>query len=141
MEYIVMDMKLDSALIRQERETRAWSQEHLAEVTGLALRTIQRIESTGSASYESASAIAAVFGLSVASLRGVAIEPAVPTRRAPQWVTWHHLITLLGAALLAAIFTPPHFRVAIPAAVTLWLSCELAIKTRRSPGAMAPPLS
>jgi ribosome-binding protein aMBF1 (putative translation factor) len=52
-ECVVMDMRLDSALIRQEREKRAWSQEHLAGVTGLALRTIQRIESTGSASYES----------------------------------------------------------------------------------------
>jgi transcriptional regulator with XRE-family HTH domain len=53
-----MDMKLNATLIRQERDKRAWSQEHLADVTGLALRTIQRIESTGSASYESAGAIA-----------------------------------------------------------------------------------
>ena len=133
-----MDMKLDSAVIRQEREKRAWSQEHLAEASGLALRTIQRIESTGSASYESASAIAAVFGLPVAALRGEEMKPAVWTGGARQWFTWHHLITLLGSGLLAAIFTPPHFRMTIPAAVLLWLGCELAIKTRRSARRLDP---
>jgi transcriptional regulator with XRE-family HTH domain len=126
----VMDMKLDSSLVRQEREKRAWSQEHLAQVTGLALRTIQRIESTGSASYESANAIAAVFVLPVATLR---IDGAtVSSGRAAPWLAWHQLMTLLGCGLLAAVFTPPNLRVTIPAAVIFWLSCELAIKTRHA---------
>jgi len=133
-----MDMRLNQALIRQERESRAWSQEHLAEVTGLALRTIQRIESTGSASYESATAIAAVFGLPVATLRIEEVEPAVSAPGARRWFTWHRLVTALGCGLLAAFFTPPHFRVTIPAAVILWLSCELAIKTRGSTHSAKP---
>jgi transcriptional regulator with XRE-family HTH domain len=127
-----MDMKLNSGLIRQEREKRAWSQEHLAGATGLALRTIQRIESSGSASFDSASAIAAVFGLPVATLRDDGKGPAASSGGPRTWFTWHRLLTVLGCGLLAAIFTPPHFRVTIPAAVTLWLGCELAIKTRRS---------
>lgn len=134
-ECTLMDMKLNPALIRQEREKRAWSQEHLADVSGLALRTIQRIESSGSASYESATAIAAVFDLPVATLRTDEAEPAVSAavsaQGARRWLTWHRVATLLGFSLLAAVFTPPHFRVTIPAAVILWLSCELAIKTRR----------
>ena len=52
-----MDMKVDSKRIRAERERRAWSQEHLATVSGLGLRTIQRIEKTGAASFESARAL------------------------------------------------------------------------------------
>jgi transcriptional regulator with XRE-family HTH domain len=64
-----MDMQVDGKLIKAERERRAWSQEHLAEATGLGLRTIQRIEKTGAASYESARALAAVFGVDVARLR------------------------------------------------------------------------
>jgi transcriptional regulator with XRE-family HTH domain len=64
-----MDMKVDSSYIRRERERRAWSQEHLAEVAGLGLRTIQRIEKTGAASYESARSLAAVLGVDVARLR------------------------------------------------------------------------
>ncbi|HEY4342542.1 MAG TPA: helix-turn-helix domain-containing protein [Steroidobacteraceae bacterium] len=125
-----MEMKLNSAVIRQEREKRAWSQEHLAGVTGLALRTIQRIEATSSASYESASAIAAVFDLPVALLRDDRLEPAAPAANARRWFTWHRLFTVLGITLVAMIFTPPDFHKTIPAAITFWLACELAIKTR-----------
>jgi transcriptional regulator with XRE-family HTH domain len=70
-----MDMKVDSSYLKAQREQRAWSQEHLAEVTGLGLRTIQRIETTGTASYESAKSLAAVFGVDVADLRDLR-EPA-----------------------------------------------------------------
>lgn len=127
-----MDMKLNSTLIRQERERRAWSQEHLAEATDLALRTIQRIESSGSASYESASAIAAIFGLPIAKLRDDGMQAAALSAKPWKWFTWHRLLTVLGCGLLAAVFTPPDFHVTIPAMVTFWLGCELAIKTRRS---------
>jgi len=64
-----MEMKIDSAFIKAQREQRAWSQEHLAAVTGLGLRTIQRIETTGAASYESARALATVLDVEVAELR------------------------------------------------------------------------
>ncbi len=73
-----MDMKVDSSYIKRERERRAWSQEHLAEVTGLGLRTIQRIEKTGAASYESARSLAAILGVDVATLR---VEDSRPAAR------------------------------------------------------------
>ena len=38
------NMKIDAKQIRRLREERAWSQEHLATVAGLSLRTIQRVE-------------------------------------------------------------------------------------------------
>jgi transcriptional regulator with XRE-family HTH domain len=126
-----MDMKLNSTFIRLEREKRAWSQEHLAGATGLGLRTIQRIESTGSASYESATAIAAVFDLPVTALRVDDLQPAAQVTGKRRWFTWHRLFTLLGIGVVVSIFTPPDFRQQIPAVVTLWLACELAILTRR----------
>ena len=58
-----MEMKVDAKRIRDERTARAWSQEHLANVAGLSLRTIQRIESTGSASFESVTALASGLSL------------------------------------------------------------------------------
>jgi len=64
-----MDMRIDAKRIRAERERRAWSQEHLATVSGLGLRTIQRIEKTGAASFESARSLAAVLEIDVADLR------------------------------------------------------------------------
>lgn len=63
-----MDMKINALLIKQMREARAWSQEHLAEVSNLSLRTIQRIESYGSASAESRLAIASALGVPVETL-------------------------------------------------------------------------
>lgn len=64
-----MDMKLNSELIKRERENRAWSQQDLAVAAGLGIRTIQRIESGEPASNESAKALAAVFKLQVSQIR------------------------------------------------------------------------
>jgi transcriptional regulator with XRE-family HTH domain len=54
------------------REKRAWSQEHLAAVSGLNVRTIQRIESKSDApaSLETFNALAAAFDIDVKDLVG-----------------------------------------------------------------------
>jgi DNA-binding XRE family transcriptional regulator len=65
-----MEMKINANLLKQERNKRAWSQEHLAQVTGLGLRTIQRIESSGMASNESIASIATVLEMTVADFVG-----------------------------------------------------------------------
>jgi len=54
--------------IRKLRLERGWSQETLAEISGLSVRTIQRIERGGAASLETMNALAAAFDLDVASL-------------------------------------------------------------------------
>jgi len=64
-----MDVQVDSDLIRSEREKRAWSQEHLAGAAGIGVRTIQRIEATGVASYESVRAISAALEVPLSNLR------------------------------------------------------------------------
>jgi transcriptional regulator with XRE-family HTH domain len=64
-----MDVQVDRELIRLEREKRAWSQEHLAAAAGIGARTVQRIEATGIASYESVRAISAALEISVGELR------------------------------------------------------------------------
>lgn len=98
-----MDMQVDSKRIRMERERRAWSQEQLAEVAGLSLRTVQRVESSGSASYESARAIAAVLELEVAVLRVASAEnlPALPAvmQRGPRGLRYFGLAAVLVLAL------------------------------------------
>ena len=64
-----MDVQVDADFIRLEREKRAWSQEHLAAAAGIGARTIQRIEATGIASYESVRAISAALEIPVGRLR------------------------------------------------------------------------
>lgn len=56
-------MKIDSSVLKDLRDRRGWSQEHLAQTSGVSLRTIQRIEAEGAASAESKMAIAAALGV------------------------------------------------------------------------------
>ena len=51
------------ACIRQFREMRHWSQEQLAEISGLNVRTIQRVEQGDSASFDTRRALARAFDL------------------------------------------------------------------------------
>jgi uncharacterized membrane protein YhaH (DUF805 family) len=56
-------MKIDSNQLKKLRAENHWSQEQLSEVSGLSLRTIQRLESGGTASIESVRALAAAFNV------------------------------------------------------------------------------
>lgn len=56
-----MDMIVNTKLIKAKRQEKLWSQEQLAEVSGLSPRTIQRIESTGNASSESIKSLSSAF--------------------------------------------------------------------------------
>lgn len=101
-------MQVNAQLIRLEREQRGWSQSHLASVCGLGLRTVQRIEAHGSASYESATAIAAAFSMPVAALKPPDHESGSkhggqpPFRRAG-WLPEARTVVRLAAGMLAAI--------------------------------------
>jgi transcriptional regulator with XRE-family HTH domain len=88
-----MDVQIDGDVIRLEREKRAWSQEHLAGAAGIGVRTIQRIEATGVASYESVRAISAALEIPVGKLGAARALPRLPA------VRW------LGVGLAVAILT------------------------------------
>ena len=70
-------MAINCAKVKQLRLDRSWSQEHLAEVSGLSLRTIQRVETEGSASLETRMAIASALGVPAVSLLSQANDNAV----------------------------------------------------------------
>ncbi|MBS1205061.1 MAG: DNA-binding protein [Proteobacteria bacterium] len=56
--------------VKAFRLAHAWSQEQLAEMAALSVRTVQRIENGDQPSLETLSALAAVFGVSVTSCPG-----------------------------------------------------------------------
>ncbi len=62
-------------LIQKLRLQRGWSQEQLAEITGLSVRTVQRLERGHPGSLESMKALAAVFEIDLNRLK----EPAMDT--------------------------------------------------------------
>ena len=66
----------DSTLLIQKlRLQRGWSQEQLAELAGLSVRTVQRIERGQTASAESLKSIAAVLDVDFAQLRDAHMPP------------------------------------------------------------------
>ena len=66
-------------LIQKLRLQRGWSQQQLADLSGLSLRTIQRIEQGQVASTESLKSLAAVFEIDFSTLQ----EPDMNTATAP----------------------------------------------------------
>lgn len=57
-------------LIQKLRLQRGWSQEQLAEMSGLSVRTIQRLEKGQTASLESLKSLASVFEIDIQQLQG-----------------------------------------------------------------------
>lgn len=107
-----MSFKADAARIRRWREERQWSQEHLADLAGIGLRTVQRIENGGTASKDSLMALAAAFDVDVMAL---CVDPAeevisilesknVKVRKALRLSLWIHLASyVFGMILFAGI--------------------------------------
>jgi transcriptional regulator with XRE-family HTH domain len=66
-------------LIQKLRLQRGWSQQQLADLSGLSVRTIQRLEQGQSASVESLKSLAAVFEIDFSELQ----RTAMPTHDTP----------------------------------------------------------
>jgi transcriptional regulator with XRE-family HTH domain len=106
-----MDVQVDGELVRTERERRAWSQEHLASAAGIGVRTVQRIEASGVASYETLRAISAALEMPVSTLRRDALQQPAPA------------VTSLAPAAPLAAGRPP----ATASAAARWLSAAVAL--------------
>ena len=89
-------MMINAERVRDQRTRRGWTQQQLAEVADLSLRTVQRIENQGVASNESVSALSAVLEVSRETLL---IQPpsATPERAAAE----RRLVWLTAAAAAA----------------------------------------
>jgi transcriptional regulator with XRE-family HTH domain len=94
-----MDMQIDKQRLRQLRESRAWTQSQLAEVSDLGLRTVQRIENTGMASKESAMALASALEVSLAQL--YVESPTSHQRESPSPKLWGSGLGFLLALLIS----------------------------------------
>jgi transcriptional regulator with XRE-family HTH domain len=98
-------MEINAALIKTTRIDKGWTQQQLADIADVSLRTIQRIESTGSASNESVSALCSSFELEREELL---VVPRVNTSelqtvRLARLYTMIFVATLLGCVLGALI--------------------------------------
>ena len=109
-----MAFTADTAKIKSWRQERQWSQEHLAHLAGIGLRTLQRVENGGPASSETLRALAAAYDVDVMALVVDEDAQALRTirrrnadlRKAIQLSFWIHLaaygigmVTFLGIGL------------------------------------------
>lgn len=74
-----MEHMINSDLVKTLRQQRSWTQDQLATVAGMSLRTVQRIEKEGVCSLESRQALAAAFEIDAASLQN---DPIAETQEA-----------------------------------------------------------
>ena len=122
------DMNIDATRIRTERERRAWSQEQLAEIAGLGLRTVQRIEAMGVASFESAAALSSALSIPVGELRlanrsdkNGAFSAFFKARPAV------HLCVLVVTLVVALILSPPMPTVFTALLLSLWVAYAVGV--------------
>ncbi|WP_099036687.1 helix-turn-helix transcriptional regulator [Lacimicrobium alkaliphilum] len=99
-------MQINIESVKSQRNKRAWSQTQLADVSGLSLRTIQRIEKTGSASLESVKSIASVFEIEASDLQKTAIPPVKKMRAKLSALLGVISIMLSGFFVLTATAQP-----------------------------------
>ena len=60
-----MDEMINRDIVKKLRSEKCWSQEHLSLVSGLSIRTVQRVENEGRCSLDSKKAIASAFDIDV----------------------------------------------------------------------------
>jgi transcriptional regulator with XRE-family HTH domain len=119
-----MDMQIDSQRIRTERAKRAWSQEHLAQVTSLGLRTVQRIETSGVASNESATAIASAFEVPLSEL--MILAPQASGKGPLRSLLAKRLWILVAVAPVVHVVSPPRLTFLV-VAIWAWLGLEVML--------------
>nr|WP_328798989.1 helix-turn-helix transcriptional regulator [Kangiella shandongensis] len=74
-------------MVKKLREKKQWSQEQLSTLSGLSIRTIQRIESGNRASLESLKSLAAVFETDIETLQQeiIVIDKTTEEWKAQPW--------------------------------------------------------
>lgn len=118
-------------LIQKLRLQRGWSQQQLAELSGLSTRTIQRIENGNKASTESLKSLAAVFGTDFTELQGNSdMNDSTPTSQGmDEWLAFRHvrrkrsffmhsiqyLVVMAGLFLVNLLHSPHHWWAIWPA--------------------------
>jgi transcriptional regulator with XRE-family HTH domain len=94
-------MRINRSMLLALRKQRAWSQDELAVAAGLNLRTVQRIERSGTASLQSKKAPAAAFNIEINDLD--APEEAMTTQYEYRVVRFDLNWSTIGGKLLTDV--------------------------------------
>lgn len=109
-----MDMKINRDVLIQARSARAWSQQQLADVSGISLRTIQRIEKSGVASNDSLQGLCAAFNK----------EPTYFLVHTEQVTKQKGMVKMVLGSVVAALLVLGGTYLSLPSAETIVLNIE-----------------
>lgn len=98
-------MNVNQEKIKAMRVERGWTQQHLADVSNLSLRTVQRIESLGVASMETVNALCSVFEIERKQLLGENLSDSIKKAadRPPTRLIVSHIFAFTVGVVLTAI--------------------------------------
>ena len=94
-------MQLQAALIKQLRLERGWTQQQLADICDVSLRTIQRVEIQGIASLETSKAIAAAFDIQRERLLTQATQELPQAQVVTAAMPWWLLVGVFVAGVMS----------------------------------------
>lgn len=96
-------MEINQHKVKALRTDRGWTQQQLADICALSLRTIQRVEVHGLGSYETVNALAAAFQINRSVLFNLSLDVEIgvpPVKPTGPKLRWPHLLCLFGAGVL-----------------------------------------
>lgn len=101
-------MQINALFIRETRTRRGWTQQQLADICGLSLRTIQRVELHGIASLETSKALASAFEVDRSQFEvesNSVQKPSATPQRVPLWLLSLTFITglLTGMVIIKLV--------------------------------------
>ncbi len=97
-------MQLNADKIKKLRADHGWTQQQLAEICGLSLRTIQRVELQGIASLETTKSLAAAFELDKSALQQPDETVTTPTiAEQPALPIWLLFLTFVAGSSCGAL--------------------------------------
>ena len=97
-------MLIDPQIVKNSRSARGWTQQQLAEIAGLSLRTIQRMENQGQASHESCNALCAVVELHREQLLLISRD-AGSANKIPGWLLSVAFIAIFVIGIVVGILS------------------------------------
>ena len=103
-------MQLNLLLIKQLRSERGWTQQQLADICAVSLRTVQRVEMQGVGSLETCKALAAAFVIEREQLlvrpdNANDMNPTGPLPRLSLWIGGAFALGLTAGMLLTLLLS------------------------------------
>ncbi|TDF38184.1 XRE family transcriptional regulator [Alteromonadaceae bacterium M269] len=93
-------MEVLNEKVKQLRLERNWTQQHLADACDVSLRTIQRIEKYGNASYESVMSLCAVLEI---TKNDICVVPKVAVEEMQEIKILRPLVLIIPSLLIGAV--------------------------------------